>query len=606
MSRRRARKIRRAKPGAGGVDKPGLPAKTRPSILESCLTALAALLALWILVTTVNVARSGWTSVPIEDDWDRWITYLQAPHSLAWFFKQHLDHRLVVPKVLFEIDHFLFHARGWFTLLCVFCLQALTGILLWRLSAGVWRQDRAERLILAAVIAACIFSGQQWVNFVWPFQVEFPLVYCAATAALFSLWKGGQRDGTVTGVAWIAASIAAATAATYSMANGVLLWPVLLLAAFWLRMPRRWMAALAAGALLLGAPYFYHWHRAIAPVFRPSERWPRAAIFLLAHLGAPLSPLARLFDSDNARLATVAIPGGLLALALLAGFTMLWRSRERHNNARAMVMFYCVFLAGSSVSMAYGRADQPLTEAFTPRYLTPSYILWICVLIVAWPWLRQVHRATLYATLCAAMLVGIAIHQQTVLTTVRSWRLRIHLGEAALVDNVTDVAAWAPLFHTPRFAMDAVDFLRNNRLSIFFEEWSRWPDVSINQRFIIDRNPNACQGMFEQAMLAPSPLKPGWRATGWAWDIKAGLPPRHIVLADENGQVAGVGLTGFPQRRDLAAAFPQYLGSVWNGYVSGLPRPITAYVVEADERSLCAIGTRQLPAATTASLRKPN
>jgi hypothetical protein len=300
--------------------------KLRSSTLASILTALAVALALWILVTTANIARTGWVPVPVGDDWDRWITYVSDPLPF-WYFREHVDHRLVAPKMLFEVDHFVFHARGWFTLLCSFCLQALTGIMLSSLSGNVCPQDRRERLILASVIAACLFSAQQWVNFVQPFQVQFLLLYCAATAALLSLWKAAQQDWHAT---WIAVSIAAGIVATYSMANGVLLWPVLLLAAFWLRMPRRSMVPMATAAVLAGASFFYHWHRSIAPVvLPPAQRWPRVAIFLLAHLGSPMTPLAYMLRTYNQSLVAAAIPGALLGLAVLAGFIMLWRRRER-------------------------------------------------------------------------------------------------------------------------------------------------------------------------------------------------------------------------------------------------------------------------------------
>jgi hypothetical protein len=563
------------------------------SVMEVFMAALAVELALWIVLTTAYLSYLAWVPVPVGDDWDRWITYRDAPDMLTWYFQQHADHRIPTAKLLLEFDHFAFHARGWFPILGNFCFQALTGIMLWRLSQHVCRQDRGERWILASVIAACLFSGQQWINFTRPFQIVFPLLYCAATAAFLCLWKGAQHDWRG-GATWVAACIAAATIATYTMANGILLWPVLLLAAYWLRIPRRWMAALTIVAMLLGVAYFYHWRRMMPPLVElpAAQRWSRVAIFLLANLGSPLTPLAFRFNADNVRLAVAAIPGGLLAVALLTGFVGLWRRRGHYNSARAILIFYGVFLAGSSASMAYGRSYGTLLEAFTPRYLTPSYIFWVCMLLAAWPLLRQFHRATLYAALCAAMYVGIAMHQQNLVNGIRYWLPTVPRGEAAVVDNVTDVTGWTPLYHTPRITGKAVDYMRDHHLSIFEEEWTHWPGIPLHQRFSIDPTPDACQGQFEAPIGVPATLKPGWLATGWAWDVKAGQSPRYLILADNQGQVAGVALTDSPRQPAPSAGHP---GSPWNGYVNGLPRLITAYVVEADDRSLCAIGTQSLP-----------
>ena len=577
----------------------------RPATL---LTVLAVALALWILLSTINIVRFGWVAIPVGDDWDRWITYVTDHYSPSWFFREHVDHRLVVAKVLFAVDHLVFHARGWFLLVCAFGLQALTGFLLWRLSGSAYRQDRAERILLAAVIASCIFSIQQWMNFVFPFQVQFPLVYCFAAAALFALSKSitissavGRTPSSASDLpaaSWLTGSIALATLATYSMANGILIWPVMLLAAVWLRMPRRWVLAIAASGLFIAVSYFYNWHEFVVPgPMSASERLPRALVFWFGHLGSPVIALALLRDSETFRIACAAIPGALLLVALLAGFVLLWRRREQYNSAQAMLVFYCLFLAASSAMIAYGRSGGTLLEIYAPRYLTPSYLFWVSMLLAAWPLLRRAPRVPLYGALCAAMLVGIAIHQRAMLIALHERVYMEHLGEAAVVDNVTDPEAWYWLYHTPRIALDAIDYLKKERLTIFTEEWSHWPGIPLNRRFTIDRTPGACQGVFEEALPVPSPLRPGWRTTGWAWDNHAGESPRYIVLADDAGLIAGIALAGFPSER--------YVASTWKGYVNGQPRRITAYAVEADERSLCALGTRDLhPAGTEVTFKE--
>ena len=535
-------------------------------MLEFLLMLLAVALALWILATTLNIARVGWVAIPTVDDWDRWIDYLQDHYTLKFFFEQHYDHRLAVPKLLFAIDHLLFHARGWFLPLCSFSFQTLTGILLWRLAGAACPQTRTERWVQAAVLASCLFSAQQWINFVMPFQVQFILVYCAAAAALFALWKR-----------WIAASIVFAAAATYSMANGILIWPVLLLAAIWLRMPRRWILTLAASSLLIGFAYFYDWHKTTSIAnLSTFKQLLHVVIFFLAHMGSPLAPLATPYERlrDYA-----AIPGAILALAVLTGFVLLWRRRDLFNGARATLFFYCVFITATSASIAYGRSAGDLIEAFEWRYMTPSYLLWAGMILVAWPLLTQASRTALYSVLCAAILVGIALHQPAALNKVREWAGVMHLGEIAVADNVSDPVPWQPLYydHTPRMitVLATADYLRDHRLTLFTEEWTHWPGIPLASRFSIDRSPNACQGGFDHPTAVLSLWRPGWKTTGWA------RATRYIILADDKGLVAGVAKMLTP--------------SNWTGYVSGPSRAITAYVLEANGHSLCAIGTQKLP-----------
>src|ERR1035441_9540698 len=72
-------------------------------------TGLAVVMALWILASTILMVLQGQVSIPINDDWDRFITYVANHYSIEWFFHPHVDHRLVAPKILFMIDDRVFY-----------------------------------------------------------------------------------------------------------------------------------------------------------------------------------------------------------------------------------------------------------------------------------------------------------------------------------------------------------------------------------------------------------------------------------------------------------------------------------------------------------------
>ena len=560
--------------------------------LERIFIALSAAFTAWILLTSANLARVGWTALPVADDWDRWTNFSRYHYTTFYFFQQHVDHRLVVPKLLFAVDHVLFHGRGWFLLICTFCIQALTAFMLLRLSERAYPQARTDRWILACATLACLFSGQQWFNFFQPFQVQFPMVYCAAIAAFFALWKAHQQAWKGP---WVILSIAAAAVGTYSMANGLLLWPMLLLTAFWLRMPRRWMIALGISTILLGPTYLYQFQRAIIPLhLPPSTRPQRLATYLFAQLGAPMEPISMLWKSEGTQLAIAAVPGILIAIAVLGLFVMAWRRRATFGAGRAVLVFFCVFLASTCALIAYGRYEDATINALMSKYLTPPYLLWASLLLAAWPITRHFRRALVYGAICAGIFLGVAIHQSTALASVRNSVPGYRLGEVAIANNVGDAEAWFWFFHTPEVSLEAIDYLRKNSLALFTEEWTHWPGIPLQRRFSIDHTPGACQGKFEDATTVVSTVQPGWRVTGWAWDNRAGRSPRYIILGDEAGLVAGVALPGFPLPPALAPLPEKFVASTWIGYVAGQARPVTAYILEADERSLCPIGTFRL------------
>ena len=554
---------------------------------QPVIAMVAVAIAVWIFVGAINIAREGWVALPAADDWDRWITLLSDHYSPAWFWRIHVDHRLVVPKILFALDHLLFRGRGWFLLICALAFQGLTGLFVWLLVAQA-RRETAERMVLAAVIAACVYSGQQWLNFIRPFQVQFPMVYCFAAAAVYALWKSAEptverRD------LWVWTSILLGILSSWSMANGILMWPALLILAVWLRMPKRSIVAVTATGVVIGGSYLYHWQKSTGPVHL--AQMPKICLFWMAHLGSPISVFPWVRTDFDLRLTCSAIVGVVLTISLLGAFLMLWLRREQQSNAQAALVLYGSFLAVTSGAIAMGRSDGPPAEsfAFSTRYFTPSYIFWACMLAVLWPLLRRMNRTALYTALCAAMYWGVVVRQDDGVGVARLWTEITRLGEAGVVDGVIDPEPWRILYHTPAATLDTIAYLKKNNLTIFTEEWTHWPGLALNSRFTVEHEPNACQGKIVNAAAIASP-RPGWRLTGWAWDFNGARGPRYLILADQTGTIAGVALGRFARPAD----FPTEYGTVWNGYVTGVPRPITAYVLEANGQSVCAIGTVQL------------
>lgn len=591
-SRKKTRKVALRQTAPAVPEKPPPSHSTGRLRLESGLCLVAAGLTLWIVATTLAVIRSGYVPLPAWDEWDLWSSYLTQHYSLRGFLQQHNEHRLLVPGLLFALDHLAFHAREWFLLLCSFCLQSLSAFIVWRLFVRTSPHDRKEDAMAGATVVSCLFSAQQYVNFIWGFQVQFGLVYCCAIGSFLALLKSSERRQDGRGGRWISTSMALAAAATYSMANGILVWPLLVMLAWRLRTPRRQIAAIASGGALVGVLYFWGWHRVgTAPSpFASLAQFTRVVLFWLAHLGSPVSALSAP-GHEFAVLVAARIAGGLLLVTVVFGYVLLWRP-GRCNGAQAALLHICAFLVGGSGLMAIGRS-YIAGEAFTSRYLTPSYLLWVCLLVWAWPWLRRTPRAALYAALTSGVFVGIAVHQETILQRVREWAAAFRLGETAVVAGVLDADAWRYVYHTPPLALDSVDYLRDRHLSLFTEEWTHWPGIQLNRRFSIDPRPGeSCQGRIESVVPVPSLLRPGWHLSGWAWDLKARRPAGFVILGDDAGKVAGTALGGFPQPAESAGLSSQYSGSPWHGFISGEPRTITAYVLEADHRTLCAIGSR--------------
>jgi len=541
------------------------------------LAGLAALaLGLWTLGTTIAGVMAAHCDLPYADEWDTWQTWLHQGYSLGWFISQHADHRIAATRLLFAIGNGVFDARVWFPQAVSFAVQAGLAALLWRLAKRGAAADSLDSPVLGGAIVCCLFSAQQLINFTWGFQVQFFLVYASGAAALWALWRATEAAHAMRRRAWTAACLLAAVVCSYSMANGVLIWPLLVLMAVRQGAGRPAGGVLGASGVVVLAQYFYGWHTsgldAAAPVWR-------VILFAMANAGSPLAPPLVALGAGTAftGFASMGVGGALLALAAVQWVRAL-RAGPARSGARMVLANFTVFVAAASLAIAAGRAHLPMAAAFRARYMTPACILWACLLLVAWPRLRSLGPRRVRWAVVVAALVGVACTQVPEIRRSRDLGNEMRHAAAALAVGVNDPAVSSILGYTFDYLAPIVEHLKRHKLSIFADEWTGWTGQSLATRFQTSLDGSACHGGVGAVELVRDAARPGWRLSGWAHDRRGGSPSR-IVLADPAGRIAGVALGE---------------GGEWYGYaLPGTPR-VMALAVEPDGKPLCFLGTQVL------------
>ena len=535
-------------------------------------------LALWTALTTVVAVIAASSDLPYADEWDTWRTWLKQGYSLGWFFAQHADHRIATTRLLFAIDNWAFGGRVWFPQAVSFAVQASLVLLLWRLAKRSGVTDSEDGRVLGGAIACCLFSAQQLINFTWGFQVQFFLVYGSGAAALWALLRATEAAHAAGRRAWIAASLLLAAVCSYSMANGVLIWPILLLAAVRLRAGRAAVALLGVGSVLVFGQYFHGWHT--SGLDAPAPPW-RVVLFAMANAGSPSAPLAGALGGSTSGVGFAAmVAGGLLLAFAAVQWVQVWARSARYSAARVVLSHFTVFVAAALFAIAAGRAHLPLVAAFRARYMTPAYILWACLLSVAWPGLSALNPRRVRWVALLALLLGIAWYQVSEIRGAREDGVEANRASASIAVGVNDPELVPMLNYTFADLAPVVRYLKEHRLSIFRQEWTEWPGQPLAPRFSVGREATACHGGIRAMTPVSDPAGPGWRVSGWARYASGGAPDR-IVLADGSGHISGVALADSGE---------------WDGYARAGPPSVTAYAVEPDGKSLCRLGT-WLPAA---------
>ncbi len=256
--------------------------------------------------TLFHLAGSGWQG-PVVDAW-RFLPVVRAYHSgEAWLSRllaPHGAHVLFFPRLLHLVDYAFFSGRNVFLAVCGVLLQTLNAL---ALIAVVYRSPRltgSEKTFAGALCLALLFSATQLENFARGWNVHWFLALFGVLAAALSLVRGAEtaaapgRSGAAWG--WLLCSLASASLASLSMANGLLAWPLGIALAVRTRAPASWSLLYAATGFLFGMAYWGSGAASAATLdgsldgslgasLGESAPWAGLAGWMALCLGAPLS-----------------------------------------------------------------------------------------------------------------------------------------------------------------------------------------------------------------------------------------------------------------------------------------------------------------------------
>ena len=339
---------------------------------------LAWILSTYLVVTTLLAAYRFYCPVPYGDMW--WFVRDMArldnhQVGLSYLWDQHSEHRIVLPRLIFWADVHLDHLRGLFTILCSSLLLVGEGLLLCFAFAGTTKNDSVSKLIYAALVFGMMFSASQIENLMFPFQVQFPLAFFAASASIFltlrHCWTVQHKQGS------LVVGIVMAVCATLSLGCGLLVWPVLLLICVVERPPKRTFWTIGIAGVAMWVIYFVGY---VSPG-DSARPW-----LSLAHPGQVAEfTFMFLVSAVHSTPFTLGSVAGLLLLSM-AGVGILLSLRFSSAVFRKRTAFFvylALFIIATAVLTALCRVNYGVDEASAIRYRLPALIFWACIIALA-------------------------------------------------------------------------------------------------------------------------------------------------------------------------------------------------------------------------------
>ena len=507
--------------------------------------------------------------------WDEWALFDHLAKgggwSVPWLWEQHNEHRILTTKIFFLLDVELFHGTQVFLLTCIFLVQVLqVSLLSWSVrSFAGWRGSlwRAG----TGLIAYCILCPTQYENLVWGFQMQFVLSACMATLSVIGLLLY-RRDA---GVKFLVVCIVAASLATWSLANGMLLWPLLVAAALWLRMkPRVWGSLLVAGALNIGL-YFFHYDRPAGDTGLPPI--VRSLHYIFVYFG---STFVR--HSEGAIATIVGIVGIFIAAVVIVG---VFRHRDHSSSLVIELSLLMLFTLATAAVTSTGRLHLGIEQATASRYQTFALLFWCCLGLALLFHLSGQRKAfdSLVAVLLMAQ-VGFATQVRLPIIDAQWRQLRLEKISLALLAGVHDHAVLAEAFPDPQVALRAADYMRRHQLSIFAGRESHLIGQPFEAAYH-EAPASDCFGAVTSSQALPADSGEGLRLKGYAWDRSVRQPAKDI-LAVTDGKISGFGIvTVYPlflRREHDPATAPRF---EWIAYAAAGPAETTKlYVLLAHDK----------------------
>jgi hypothetical protein len=545
-------------------------------------------LAPCLIYTVFYTARAIWfdyTPVPITDNW-RFVAFVEdiLKFSPRHFWLQHNEHRIIFPEMIYALDFIFFHGRlllpAAFNIACQF-LQI--GVLWWLLAHS--ELTRAFKLALGAACTLFMVSALHVGAILGSTLVVWYLSQTAAAVCFLYLWRFASTGR----LSSLIISITAAIVDTYSVGNGMVIWPVMILLAELLQLPKRRIAGILLAGVLSGSAYFVDYRFLGQGRTSLLLHHPFYVIwFALVYLGSPLSYV-------SVWLGGMIGLTGLLLLAMAVALAV--RNHRTGDVAFAVPVAVCLYIAGSALMAAYGRmdpSDMAVGYAKAGRYISVQLTYWANLsVVIGWVTVRAPRRRSLALHLAAvcltAVLVFAVMGQQNIQESAfAASQASAHEAGIALLTGIDDPAVMRAIYPDPGFPLRYVAGIREKRLSIFASGRQDWIGQPLDRLFAAGL-PGRCSGYLERLQ----PVAGGYRATGWAMDRETGGAAADIVFIDPSGIVIGLGETrpgGYPPLIDDVG--PARLDWDWVGFARGVraPETVRAYAVIGSGKTSCALG----------------
>jgi hypothetical protein len=525
----------------------------------------------------IRTMVDGYSPIPSIDLWaffDFIERGLDRDVGLSDLWAQWNEHRFLLARLHFLADYGIFEGRNvylyaWIAASCL--LLAAT------FAVAVWFDTCDSVLTLGALAvagtAALPLAGVE--NLTSAVQVQFVQVFLWATVSILAIVLAARSPVPRRQALGCGVSALAALVATYSLANGLTTWVIVVVLAALLRMDGRWTVGLVIAALVTGASYLWHYESSDRTLSDPGG----LVHYVVTYLGGAPTP-----GGGSAALVGAA---GLVLLGVL--FALFFANRLGGSLLVPFGVGVATFIVLTAAQTATGRLELGVSQALASRYSIASYTFWLALFVGFLPVVRArlgawslAAPAYLAGAAVVALVAGYAALPQS--SQLRSQIAGRHVTLASYRAGVEDITLSLPHVEGSPAITRALRFLEREKLGPFAPGG---PATTMRVGKPRTTTDHACFGEVEDVTAIGGDS----RLVGWIAARGGEASSPYLAVLDAEGRLAGVGYVG-THRPDVAqsgAAGSEWLGFV--AYVRGRPTtPLDVVLLDEDGvEALCRL-----------------
>jgi len=336
----------------------------RYSYLFLCAIPLFALCAMLIRYSA---------NIPFWDEWELISILDKINNGTLTFYDlwiQHNEHRIFFPKIIMLTLAIITNWNVYFEL----AVNVILGILIFcavLISIKKTTEITAPKMLII-FSSFLIFSFIQWENWIWGWQIQIFLNILMVFISLLSFHLHN--------IAGYFTSIISGFIATFSFANGILVWPILILMLVIhplidkeAKVKRIAFFSVVFLINVLLFYYDYHIPESNSSIFYSFSHPLEFIGYILAYLGSPLAGFEGIF--------TIVFGGVGLVIYLVIAYHVITNKSVR---TEGMIFWlsaslYPIF---SAMISALGRVVFGYEQALASRYTTISIVFWLSLTIL--------------------------------------------------------------------------------------------------------------------------------------------------------------------------------------------------------------------------------